>query len=329
MNEFDEATSSRHVEDLLVAYIEGRLSTAEQEVVKAHLHRCSKCSHELAELRNVMFALGENKRVFCPSPSELYEAAQGGLEPGDLLADHLRECPACRTEFGSYRDSTSKETISPALWSLVRQQLPTGNSAEHNSIWGKLRETVPMWLRSPAMSAVAVGAAILLLVVFYPREIPDTMVCLSSVTWNKVPRPKSGQQTTKELTAFVIVQKHFAEPLSQKEIDSIYEALEPGIEWVEHYRFVSPSAVKAVIKEWSGTTQDRVEALKALQSDLNVHNAVLITIVQLVDGIEVNTRFIDLAQGSTIRSRFEEVVDRQQLASRIREGVALLMAPSE
>jgi len=77
LNEFDEVSSSGHVEDLLVAYIEGRLSTAEQELVKAHLHGCSKCSYELGELRNVMSALRDNKRVFCPSPSELYEVQRG------------------------------------------------------------------------------------------------------------------------------------------------------------------------------------------------------------------------------------------------------------
>ncbi len=70
------------------------------------------------------------------------------------------------------------------------------------------------------------------------------MIALSSVSWEGIPKPKSIQKKA----AFVVLFKDFKDPVPQKQIDSLYEALQPSMELNERYGIVSPAEISEAVK---------------------------------------------------------------------------------
>ena len=124
MNKLDEPQFSGHLDDLMVPYIEGRLSLDDQALVEKHLMSCSECLSEAEDLHSIVVALEKNKGAFCPQPQELYDFAVSDHEPEGRLAEHLKECGSCRAELESYGRTDIVETMPSELWNKVRLSVP-------------------------------------------------------------------------------------------------------------------------------------------------------------------------------------------------------------
>ncbi len=81
--------NENHIEDELIAYLDGELDATERARVAAHLTRCSACAAALAELRVLSRDLDATFDA-AMSPMRLSYAAASHIR--DVLRERL-ECP--------------------------------------------------------------------------------------------------------------------------------------------------------------------------------------------------------------------------------------------
>ncbi len=234
MKTTDPPNTLEHPDELLLPYLEGMLSLEQKLDLDRHLSGCERCSSELRELDRITAALRENRLAFCPDSTEIIQFSESGHDPDGRISRHLKACPTCLAFAEACRAETSPETMSPELWERVQQRLGTKSSPRV----GDTEETPPgfaerfrNWFRVPAFAAGAVAAAILLVVVLYPRDFTVPDVGLSSVTWEGVPKPKA----IRDRAAFVVTFKGTCPALAQKRIDEIFQALKPDMELSERF----------------------------------------------------------------------------------------------
>ena len=241
-------TSSEHPDALLLPYVEDMITPPEKAEVEEHLSTCDQCASRAEELRETTAALKQNKQAFCPEPWELHDFAQSGNDPHGVISLHVEHCPLCSEDLGAWKMAQSEEPMPAELWNRLRERLPREAPKQVSperprwvqTIW----ESLARFWRAPAM-AVGVAAAVLVLVVtFYPRDMTQPMIALSSVSWEGIPKPKSIQKNA----AFVVLFKDFKDPVPQKQIDSLYEALKPSMELNERYGIVSPAEISEAVK---------------------------------------------------------------------------------
>jgi hypothetical protein len=333
VNKLDEPQFSGHLDDLMVPYIEGRLSLDDQALVEKHLMSCPECLSAAEDLHSIVVALEKNKGAFCPQPQELYDFAVSDHEPEGRLAEHLKECGSCRAELESYGHTDIVETMPSELWNKVR--LSVRETIGHKPSFDRRESTLQgywdrlsQWFKIPVMAAGTAAAAILLLVLFYPTSMPETMIGLSSVTWDKVPKPKATLQSGLEGAAVVIFLKDFKKRLPQEQIDSIYRAMEPGMELMERYRIITPAMFTDAVHKKKINPYDRKEMLESLRKNFDVSKTVVVTVSYGADGLIVDSLLINTAAGNIIRSKTDEAVKPDDLGSKIREAVKALMVPS-
>lgn len=99
---------SRHVGELLTAYLDGELRNNELEAVVAHLSNCVHCIREFHELKETRAALRSLPHLIPPEhlvPSEHYGASLSAYLDGELAAaeyrkvfHHVQDCTECRAE---------------------------------------------------------------------------------------------------------------------------------------------------------------------------------------------------------------------------------------
>ena len=111
---------SDHVDDLLLKYLEDRVTPDEKSEIESHLAECPLCANEKVKLSAVMCSLENGLRAFCPGAHELYDLASSGREPDGSLVQHLSECPYCRSEYNGFISTPSTEEMPAELWSRVQ-----------------------------------------------------------------------------------------------------------------------------------------------------------------------------------------------------------------
>jgi len=321
--------SSDHVDDLMVSYLEERLSPADRDRVERHLASCHACLSELEDLRNIVAALRENRTAFCPHPRELYELARVDRDPGTLLEAHLIECPACSEELAAYRTGEPVETMSEDLWEKLSDRLPAGvepkRGGEREPRPKRFRDVVSEWFRIPAVAATAVAAAIILTVMLYPTEAPPTVVGLSHITWDKAPKPKATLEAGAQRAAFIVLFNDFKKIVPQDRIDAVYRALEPDMALMERYQVVSPALFREAVRNKQVNPYDLQNMLEGLRKSLDITIAIVINVSHSDEAVNIECRMIDTASGSTLHSNGAKVANLDDLASVIRRNVMALM----
>ncbi len=79
------------------------------------------------------------------------------------------------------------------------------------------------------------------------------MIALSSASWNQDLTPQVGIfDLRRETVAFLLLLKDFQTPMSQEQIDSLYQALKPDEQDQLRYRVASPSHVKEALAGAAG-----------------------------------------------------------------------------
>lgn len=321
----DPPTLAGHPDDLLLPYVEGRLTPVEKSLVEDHLKVCPLCAGEAEEIGDLVAALRDKKRAFCPEPAVLFEAAKSSTEPGEELSLHLAECAACREELAGYRTDPAREAIPLDLWRRLEARVPS-QSQEREIYRDRLVADDGLWhrlMRWPAFSAVAAVAvaAVLLVVVLFPRGHGDFSIGLSSITWEAAPRPKTAMGGDRSPLALVILFKGFPKSMPQREVDSLYQALEPTMELNERYRIVSPGDLSRAMAGQGKARLGKKQIVDSLKKRLEVSTVVLVTISPSGPDFSVEADLVDATRGNTIRHRTANRVSRSDLGARLKQEV--------
>src|SRR5271157_1065113 len=132
--------------------------------------------------------------------------------------------------------------------------------------------------------------------VFRHSDRPSSpMIALSSVSWNHVVTPKVGSfPLHRETVAFLLLLKDFKTPMSQEQIDSLYQALKPDEQDQLRYRVASPSHVKeALAGAAEPMTPIPKNLVNLLQNKLDVKKVVLVTLISEAHQIRVRSELVD------------------------------------
>lgn len=311
---------SEHPDELLLAYLEDALSPEQKLQVDRHVSSCERCSSELQELGGITAALKNNRQVFCPDSSVIHEFVETGRDPEGAVSTHVKVCPTCFALAEALRTEPASEKMPTQLWERVQDRLGATNatpiSPPDESAPG-LVERFRQWLSIPTFAAGAVAAAILLVVIFYPRDVTVPGMGLSSVTWEGVPKPKAVLPRA----AFIMTFKGQTEPLRQARVDDIYRALKPDMELSERFQVISPAEIRAAAK--SGDVlldpQRPRETVESLNKKLNV-SRVAVLLVEPSDGkFTVKIELMDASSGAVLNQRLESAIPDNQLPEKIRE----------
>lgn len=315
---------TEHPDDLLLPYLEGRLTSQEKAVVEDHLRTCGRCMLEVEELGRLVGALSEKKRAFCPSASTLFDAAKSREEPPAEMGLHLSECAACREEFLGYQKA-AREAMPRDLWRKIEVRVPEHPGNEQNSRIGT-EESEGLWqrlMRLPAFSAAAAAAvaAVLLVVFLFPRDHGDLSVGLSSATWEAAPRPKTAVGGERKPVALVILFKDFPKTMPQKEIDALYQALEPTMELNERYRIVPPADLSRALAGVGKARPGKKEIVESLKHRLDISTVVLLTISPLADNFAIEADLVDATLVNSVQRQTAQGVKRSDLGARLKQEV--------
>lgn len=311
-------TSSEHPDALLLPYVEDMITPREKADVEEHLSTCEQCAVRAEKLREAIAALKQNKQAFCPEPWELHDFAQSGNDPHGDISLHVEHCPLCSEDLRAWEMAQSEEPMPAELWNRLRERLPRAALKQMPSErprWVQtIRESLARFWKAPAMAAGAVAAMMLLVVIFYQAPMEPM-----------VPKPKS----LPDKAAFVVFFKDFKDPLPQKQIESLYEALKPSTELNERYNIVSPAETSEVIKSGKVPSHDRSAMIDGLRKNFNVSRALVITVFPSADKLAVRTELIDTISGNTLQTKTAEKVDQSELPVRVRSyAIGMLLPPT-
>ncbi|MBI5250015.1 MAG: zf-HC2 domain-containing protein [Desulfomonile tiedjei] len=315
-----------HPDELLLPYIEDSLNPEQRLDVDRHLSSCERCSSEIRELGRITSALRENKQAFCPDSSEVHQFAETGHDPENRISRHLKTCPNCLALAEALGTEQLPHSMPADLWERVQERLgivETPRVSESVETAPSFAERLQQWFRIPTFAAGAVAAAILLVVILYPRDFTVPGVGLSSVTWEGVSKPKALLPRA----AFIITFKDFTEPLPQKSVDEIYRALKPDMELSERFMVISPAELRTAAKSGDILLDPlRIgETVESLNKKLNVSRVAVLTLEASDGKFSVKVELMDAATGTSLGQRRESAIPDNQLPEKIREMVSSMM----
>jgi hypothetical protein len=322
-------TSSEHPDALLLPYAENIIAAAEKADVEEHLSKCHECNLRVEELREAIAALKQNKQAFCPEPWELHDFAQSGDDPHGVISLHVENCPLCSEDLRAWKMALPEEPMPAELWNRLREHLPSPTLKQilpKRSRWSQIvLENFARFWKAPAMAAGVAAAVLLMVVIFYPRDMMQPTIGLSSVSWEGIPKPKSLQ----EKAAFVIFLKDFKDTVPQRQIDSLYEALKPSMELNERYGIVSPAEMSEAISGGEVSSHDRSAMIEGLRKKLNVSRLLIINISPSADKVTATVELIDAIDGKTLQTKTEEKIEQSELPVRVRsDAFGMLLPPT-
>jgi len=103
----------------IVSYVDGEAD----DNVKEHIEKCSFCREKAASWEGIQRSVRWRLyRHTCPSPMELGEYQLGILAgpPKLIIAQHLRECPSCKTELTQLEEYLKEQALLPRLLEPVK-----------------------------------------------------------------------------------------------------------------------------------------------------------------------------------------------------------------
>ncbi len=322
-------TTPHHPSELLLDYLEDALAPEERSDVEQHLRECAECAEELEEIRLLAEGLRTHKdRVFCPDAADLFRFTHGGEDPDGKLSEHLEQCEACREDVSLYRAADGEELASPAIreafgkLAATRAERPSPRKGLFKSILEHL--SAPFGIPVAALGAAA--AAVLLVILIYPRTGVEPTIGLSSVEWARTPA-KSKPKSLIELprVAVILAFSGLRSPLGQETVDFLYRELRPAPLMRERFEFSNPSTVRSVLISKTIDTKDwqkgRAQLSRALHADL-----LLILKVELEKkrwGLK--GELVDGRSGRVLSKEALPGVDERDLSSQLRKAMIDLL----
>ncbi len=311
-------TSPEHPDALLLPYVEDLIAPADRAGVEEHLSTCQECTARVEGLREMISALRENKRAFCPEPWQLHVFAQSGEDLHGTISTHVDDCPFCSEDLRAWKGAALEERMPSELWGRLRQRLP--EPAQERIPSGRPRwsqmvlEKLARFWKAPTLAAGAVAALLLVVVILY-RPMEPT-----------VPIPK----TLPQKTAFVVLFKDFNDPALQKQIESLHDDLKTSTELKDRYIIVSPAETSEVIESGKAPSHDRSAMIDGLKRNLNVSRVLIVSIFPSADKFAFRVELINTITGKALQAKTEEKIEQSELEARIRSDVhSMLLQPDE
>ncbi len=325
MKKQEQLESGKHVDELLLPYLEGLLPPEKRSTVQKHLQDCPQCSAELADLKQTIGDFRQLQGVLCPEPWELYEFVNYGQDTGGTVSRHLAECSVCRDFARSFSVEEQTETMPEELWLKLKERIPkpqitdVDTDRESFGLWAGLK----LWRGVPALAA-GVAAAILLLILLIPREVPRQVVALSPVAWANVPKPKT-LPVSHNRAAIIIALEDFPKPLQQTKIDALYRAVAPSMELYERFWILPPNVVKDAVENGLVKTTNTREILRGLRKEFDISVVALATIIARPKAMEIQVKLIDAGSGKTLVTRRMSGVRKDESGPKIGEEVSAIL----
>jgi hypothetical protein len=155
---------------------------------------------------------------------------------------------------------------------------------------GSLVDRIQDFFTAPALAFGTVAAVLLLVVILYPFGSPQPVALLSSEQWRSVlikrdlmssgvplPGQNGSQPERKRLAELIIVKDEGGLP-PQAWIDGLYRELEPSEKSAEIFDWVTPAEMSDALAGKQLKVNDRKAIVRELRADLDVTDALLITI---------------------------------------------------
>ena len=357
MKTIDDNDMKNHPQDMLLGYLEGTLSVEDHDMVAGHLGQCEECASEIDSLGKLAEILKSKKHVFCPEPSEWYEFIENGYNPGGRLSSHLEICPLCSAEVADYKHSATQETLPTVIKEALKQAYPETSFSKHSEAQDRFA-WIPNWFspmfRFPTLAFGAVLAAVLAVVVLYPRGNVPIFLGVSSEDWEEampvaksalpksVPAQKESKavgansqfhkytpkfrsvERSKPKVAAVIVFYGFDKPLPQSTVDSLYEALRPTSEWERRFEFSTPLQLKKFLDNSNNHNLTPTQVLNEFYMQSSITFAIVVKVEAQRDKFGLKTVIIDAPSGETLAESFRNGLPGTELASAARGSLSLL-----
>jgi len=154
----------------LLAYLESELGPEARRDMEDHLRVCSWCRGELERLQRADALLRRHPEAFHPDAEDLHRFVAMGVDPGEVIANHLAACEACREDASLLQglltrgpDAASTPRMPATLKAQVRAlsgEAPPG--PRHRRAWEWLSNT---WSRPSRVPLFALGTAAAMIVV--------------------------------------------------------------------------------------------------------------------------------------------------------------------
>ena len=320
MKKHAQSHTTEHPNDLLLPYVEGLLDPTEKEMVEDHLKACALCAAEVEQLRETIALLGAHRDAFCPEDWELYEHVHYGTDPDGLISRHVQHCQSCRQIVEELSAQISPEQMPDRLWDSIRQQAPFESRmplpAQLDS--ESFLDRVSRMFRFPAIAVGVATAAVLGFVLLRTPDMPQSVVALSSVAWEKAPKPKALHASDKN-AAIILVLKDFDPPWPKERIDRLYEALVPPVEVYDRFRILSPAAIKESLGRSGLKARETGSVVAALAKGLSLTTVVVVTVTARGQAASVQVDVIDTSSGRLTMQKAAAYVPGGNLDSTARQ----------
>jgi hypothetical protein len=353
----DKNNMENHPQDMLLGYLEGTLSVEDHDMVRGHLGQCEECAAEMDSLGKLAEILKSEKHVFCPEPWEWYEFIENGYNPGGRLSSHLEICPLCSAEIANYNHSATQETLPTVIKERLNKAYPETShfkqSESNNGVtW------IPNWLspmfRFPTLAFGAALAAILAVVLLYPRGNGPIFIGVSSEDWEEagpvaksalpkfVPAQKESKavggnsqvhkytpksrsvELTKPKVATVVVFSGFDKPLPQSTVDSLYEQLRPRADLEKRFQFSTPAQLKQFLDKAVGRNLSPTRILREFYKESSINFALVENVKADEDKFGLKSQLVDTHNDQILAESIQLGLSGTELASRINDSLALL-----
>ncbi len=318
-------TYNEHPDEDFLPYLENRLDPQKRADVEKHLAECSECTKDMKSLSSMIDLLRSNKQAFCPEPWQIYEHIISGEDPNSMVAKHINICDPCRSEFSEMRASFQEKIPSHLLKQVTgrhRKATPERDLEPTITIFDRISN----FFRLPSI-AIGTAIAVLLVVVFMlPQDESGQLgIGFSSVNWEGMMRPK----TIQEKAAFIVIFPKSDEKLSQKNVDSIYQALAPDMDMNERFHFVTPAAVSAAIKSKDVNIGNTRQLLTDLDKKLNVAYAAIISIDGKDESYSYKVELYNTQTGNRVKEIARSNMSSGALAAEIKASVRGIILSSK
>ena len=176
----------------------------------------------------------------------------------------------------------------------------------------------------PAWAIGAVTVVVLLAVILYPREAPQSVIALSSVTLGKRPETENlpgRSETDRDNHRF----ERFSSRGRSTKIDALYDAVAPTMDIYERYYVAPPAAIRDAVRKGLVDPSDRTKMLRGLKDHLDLNKVVFITAVSRAEGIAFEAELIDISTGTILGKKTESKLAETDLGPEIRRAALHLL----
>lgn len=352
MSSTDKTPFSEHPEGDLLLYLEDQLAPEVREHVERHVRGCPQCAFELEKLAHAIASLKEHKDAFCPEAWELYEFADTGADSSGRTARHVEQCPLCGEEIALYKYPGETRETPESIVRAVEEIFPSGRDAPKTrtvpGAWSSFIDMMLTVLHHPVAALAYAAAAILLVVMAYPRGETAAVMALSPVTWveldsGRLPRtvrpklklmgpgPKRAEpERVKPRVATVLFFKGIPEAASQESIDALYRTLKPPRAIDRRYRMISPAELRDGLAGGPERPITRGnELLKEIGSKLEASQALLLTVAAEGNSFAIEGELVRTSDGTIEGKAAARNVNKTELPAKLREVSLSLLSATE